>query len=177
MENYYYILGISDSASFEEIREVYLKKVKEFPPDVNTNDIAESKFKEIQEAYDILGNVDKRTIYDYNRQFYNYESSSQDQNDIEWADYFSKQEVQTDNNHYQATTSTKAAKDKKFDNRVSIIIISILLGVILLSIILHYLGFRPSLRIKKYDEFFNFIGVSDFSNNLVSKYKNNQKLK
>ena len=64
-EDYYDILGISKNASSSEIKKAYRKKAIEFHPDKNPNDkIAEANFKKAAEAYEILGNQDKRSQYD-----------------------------------------------------------------------------------------------------------------
>ena len=64
-EDYYEILGVSKNASASEIKKAYRKKAIEFHPDKNPNDkIAEAKFKKAAEAYEILGNQEKRSQYD-----------------------------------------------------------------------------------------------------------------
>ncbi|HLV49511.1 MAG TPA: molecular chaperone DnaJ [Erysipelothrix sp.] len=62
--DYYEVLGISKSASDADIKKAYRKLAKKYHPDVNKEDDAEAKFKEVQEAYDVLGNTQKRTQYD-----------------------------------------------------------------------------------------------------------------
>lgn len=61
MENLYKILGIGKGASQEGIKKAYRKKVKELHPDKGGNAI---KFQEVQFAYDLLSNKEKREIYD-----------------------------------------------------------------------------------------------------------------
>lgn len=69
--NYYQILGISKDASAEEIKRVYRRLARQFHPDVNPgNKAAEEKFKDINEAYDILSDVEKRAQYDQFSQFW-----------------------------------------------------------------------------------------------------------
>src|SRR6056300_867676 len=64
-EDYYDILGISKSASAAEIKKAYRKKAIEFHPDKNPNDsVAEANFKKAAEAYEVLGNQEKRNKYD-----------------------------------------------------------------------------------------------------------------
>ena len=64
-EDYYEILGLSKSASAAEIKKAYRKKAIEFHPDKNPGDTtAEAKFKKAAEAYEILGNQEKRAQYD-----------------------------------------------------------------------------------------------------------------
>ena len=64
-EDYYDILGISKGASAAEIKKGYRKKAIEFHPDKNPgNSAAEESFKKAAEAYEILGDADKRARYD-----------------------------------------------------------------------------------------------------------------
>lgn len=61
----YEILGISKSATDEEIKKAYRKKAKQYHPDANPGDKeAEEKFKEANEAYSILSDPDKKAKYD-----------------------------------------------------------------------------------------------------------------
>lgn len=63
----YQILGVNKNASEAEIKSAYRKLARKYHPDLNKNDKnAAEKFKEISNAYDIIGNVDKRKKYDNN---------------------------------------------------------------------------------------------------------------
>ncbi len=63
--DYYEVLGVSKQASLEEIKKAYRKKAIENHPDKHKGDAkAEEKFKEINEAYSVLSNQEKRTAYD-----------------------------------------------------------------------------------------------------------------
>ncbi len=65
MSDYYSILGISKTASADEIKKAFRKKAMENHPDKHKGDTsAEKKFKKINEAYDILKNPQKRSQYD-----------------------------------------------------------------------------------------------------------------
>lgn len=62
--DFYEILGVSKSATSAEIKRAYRKKALEHHPDRNKSTEAEAKFKEINEAYEVLSNPQKRQTYD-----------------------------------------------------------------------------------------------------------------
>ena len=62
--DYYDVLGISKGASDDEIKKAYRKLAKQYHPDVNKAPDAEAKFKEINEAYEVLSDPQKRATYD-----------------------------------------------------------------------------------------------------------------
>jgi curved DNA-binding protein len=63
--DYYEVLGIARTATGEEIKKAHRKLVRQYHPDVNKNNAAsEAKFKEVQEAYDVLSDDHKRKMYD-----------------------------------------------------------------------------------------------------------------
>lgn len=64
-KDYYQVLQVETQASPDDIRQAYRRLVQKFHPDINPATNAEERFKEIQEAYDILKDTQKRTLYNY----------------------------------------------------------------------------------------------------------------
>lgn len=63
--DYYEVLGLAKGASEDEIKKSYRKLAKQYHPDMNPGDkVAEGKFKEVNEAYDVLSDPDKKAKYD-----------------------------------------------------------------------------------------------------------------
>jgi len=62
--DYYEVLGVGRQSTQEEIKKAYRRLAREYHPDVNKNADAETRFKEINEAYEVLSDEQKRAAYD-----------------------------------------------------------------------------------------------------------------
>ncbi len=63
-EDYYKTLGVEKGATQDQIKKAYRKLARQYHPDLNDSEEAKTKIKEINAAYDILGDTDKRSKYD-----------------------------------------------------------------------------------------------------------------
>src|SRR5580692_395069 len=64
-QDYYELLGVSRKAVQKDIRAAYRKLARKYHPDLNPGDkSSEEKFKQVQEAYDVLSDAKKRQMYD-----------------------------------------------------------------------------------------------------------------
>src|SRR5213592_4701464 len=69
-QDYYEVLGVPRRASLKDIRSAFRKLARKYHPDLNPGDKAsEEKFKQVQEAYDVLSDAKKRQVY-YQYGFY-----------------------------------------------------------------------------------------------------------
>src|SRR5476651_1334042 len=62
--DYYQTQGLTRTATAEEIKKVYRRLARKYHPDVSKEPNAEAKFKEVQEAYEVLKDPEKRAAYD-----------------------------------------------------------------------------------------------------------------
>src|SRR6202008_619357 len=63
-QDYYKTLGVERAATADQIKKAYRRLARKFHPDVSKEKNAEARFKEVQEAYEVLKDVEKRAAYD-----------------------------------------------------------------------------------------------------------------
>ena len=87
--DYYKILNVSKNASQDEIKKAYRKLAREYHPDVNPDDPnAEEKFKDINEAYQVLSDAEKRDKYDrFGSQWKQYQQTGGRAEDFDWSQW------------------------------------------------------------------------------------------
>lgn len=84
-KDYYKTLGVGKSASETEIKDAYRKLARKYHPDVNKDPKAEDMFKEINEAYQVLSDAEKRKKYDqFGSQWQQYQNSGGNPADFNW---------------------------------------------------------------------------------------------
>jgi curved DNA-binding protein len=84
--DYYEILGVTRGAEADEVKRAYRKLARKYHPDVSKEKNAEDKFKEVQEAYEVLRDPDKRAAYDQLGR--NFRSGQQFRPPPDWAQRF-----------------------------------------------------------------------------------------
>lgn len=88
-KDYYKILGVEKSADEKEIKKAYRKLARQYHPDVNPGDKeSETRFKEVNEAYEVLGDAEKRQKYDRLGANWNaYQSAGRDPSGFDWSQW------------------------------------------------------------------------------------------
>jgi curved DNA-binding protein CbpA len=149
--NYYIVLGVSNSAGFDEIKAAYRELAKKYHPDKNPgNKAAEDFFKEVQQAYAVLSNPEKRKKYDLK---FNYGNTQERTNRTAYAQYggnayqYAQQQAQYKQQFRQAGRPKKNVKADKSENHY--ILISVGIAMILLYLIISYSNEKEVVPIKK----------------------------
>ncbi len=122
-KDYYKILGVSKTATEEEIKRVYRKLALKYHPDKHPNnplsDLAEEKFKEISEAYEVLSDPYKRRQYDYSQGYSNTYNTyqkydySQNESKAHQESYSSENNNKYKQSDSQRKSSTSTTQEKK----------------------------------------------------------------
>jgi curved DNA-binding protein len=90
-KDYYQILGVPKDASQEAIKKAFRKLARQYHPDMNPDDpTAEAKFKELNEAYEVLGDPDKRSKYDrLGTHYHDWQRRGGQPGGFDWSEWFS----------------------------------------------------------------------------------------
>ncbi|MCX6295484.1 MAG: DnaJ domain-containing protein [Bacteroidetes bacterium] len=132
--NYYILLEVKSNATFDEIKISYRALAKKYHPDKNIgNKAAEEYFKEIQQAYTVLSNPEKRKKYDLKFSYYN-KTQAQKREYATGPQYTSGSAYQ----YTQQKTQTKKTPEKKDNTESWQILVSIGIALILLYFIISY---------------------------------------
>jgi DnaJ-class molecular chaperone len=87
VSEHYAALGLKSDATLSDIKKAFRQKASQFHPDRNSDPDAPARFREVQEAYDVLSEDDKRKAYDDNRRRNLLDDPAQTAREI-WQGYF-----------------------------------------------------------------------------------------
>jgi DnaJ-class molecular chaperone len=87
VSEHYAALGLKSDATLADIKKAFRQKASQFHPDRNSAPDAPARFREVQEAYDVLSDDDKRKAYDDNRRRNLLDDPTQTAREI-WQGYF-----------------------------------------------------------------------------------------
>jgi DnaJ-class molecular chaperone len=87
VSEHYAALGLKSDATLSDIKKAFRQKASQFHPDRNSDPDAPARFREVQEAYDVLSDDDKRKAYDDNRRRNLMDDPAQTAREI-WQGYF-----------------------------------------------------------------------------------------
>ena len=87
MSEHYAALGLKSDASLSDVKRAFRQKASQFHPDRNSDPDAPARFREVQEAYDVLSDDDKRKAYDDNRRRNLLDDPAETAREI-WQGYF-----------------------------------------------------------------------------------------
>lgn len=142
-KNHYITLGVKNTASLEEIKLAFRKLAKKYHPDKNReNKSAEESFKEVQEAYAILSNYEKRKKYDLK---FSYASRYEQVRNKTYTPYtgnayhYAQQQAQYEQRYQQGQSEEavkESVKEKKSGTDPYLFIISVIVALLLLLFII-----------------------------------------
>ena len=107
-KDYYKILGVDKGANEKEIKTAYRKLARQYHPDMNSgNKQSEARFKEINEANEVLGDPDKRQKYDrLGSNWQAYERTGQDPSGFDWSQWTASGPAERAHGSSTATSTT-----------------------------------------------------------------------
>jgi curved DNA-binding protein len=111
-KDYYGILGVDKSADTDDIKKAYRKLARKYHPDVNPDDErALARFKEIDEAHQVLSNVERRAKYDRLQASWHRFQQSGAEGDFDWSQWADDKELTPTEPVGQAQTETEEPSD------------------------------------------------------------------